>query len=102
MRDAVRVQRQLQSQIQHSRLLQDPLGGMIGLRRELGDTGAGSASAMHSVWARGLEKRSLFTIPDGSHYTGAFAQIPRFVSDEATGAIIYGRTTNREHENSIQ
>ena len=86
---AYRIQRNLDTRVQPSRILIHALGGDVALKRELGEVPS-SMSHCTSAWAQGLKKNEV-----------AFARtgIKVFLHDEATGNLILATpVTGEGHE----
>ncbi|KAL8811984.1 MAG: hypothetical protein Q9200_001382 [Gallowayella weberi] len=84
-------QRQMRHQVQRSSVLRlHPLGGALGLERELGghEGRTRGASATAQIWAKALTRKPLIHWP-GTARLGPSGWIGDFIRDPATGVFAY-------------
>ena len=74
-----------QGRLQPSQILNHPLGGRIGLLREIGASKDGSAAS--DAWARSLGRRLLWPFQSEIQFP-IFSSISTFIYDEASRGII--------------
>ncbi|KAL8648235.1 MAG: hypothetical protein Q9210_005112 [Variospora velana] len=77
------------SRVERNHIIQaHPLGGMVGLRRELGNQEGRTDFAAAAVWAKGLERYNFIEKPAPSDAEPT-RNIRDFIRDPGTGAIIW-------------